>query len=144
MGVGIRIFLVDDDDSIERFPATRFERLIHQDPREILPQYSGRRVRFVETALELYQRKPLQILRFLPFVLSFDSEGRLDQSEHEKEQRLISEMISFPLRNRDSGNVIEAQHRFAKKHLDHRYRWTPGPEIEKAIMKAIFGEDLNK
>jgi hypothetical protein len=92
----------------------------------------------------LYQRKPLEILRFQPFVLSFDSEGRLDQPEQEKERRLISDVISAPLRNEAPGNVIEAQHRFAKKHLDHKYRWTPGPEIKKAILEAIFGRGHGK
>jgi hypothetical protein len=35
--------------------------------------------------------------------------------------------------------VIEARHRFAKKRYDNEYRWTPTPEIEAAIIRAIFG-----
>jgi len=32
MGIGIRIFVVEDDDSIKRFPLTRFKKLIWRDP----------------------------------------------------------------------------------------------------------------
>jgi len=144
MGISLRMFLVDDDDSIKRFPLTRFEKLIWRNPEVNLSQYAGKRVRFIEVALELEQRKPVQILRFQPFVLSFDSEGFVDQAEQEKEQRMMAEVISTPLIKREPGNVIDAHHRFAKKHLDHRYRWTPTVEIEKAILDAIFGTDSNK
>jgi hypothetical protein len=144
MGIGLRIFVVDDDDSIKRFPLTRFEKLIWRDPEVKLSQYAGKRVRFIEVALELEQRKPVQIIRFQPFVLSFDSEGLVDQAEQEKERRLIAEVISAHLGNRDPGNVIDAHHRFAKKHVEHRYRWTPTVEIEKAVLDAIFGIEHNQ
>ena len=48
MGIGIRVFLVDDDDSIKRLPLTRYERLARRDPKERLPQHAGKRVRFAE------------------------------------------------------------------------------------------------
>jgi hypothetical protein len=144
MGIGIRIFLVDDDDSIKRFPLTRFGRLIRRDPEERLSRYTGNRVRFVEIALEFEQRKPVGILRIQPFILSFDSEGRINKDDQEKERRLTAEVISTPLIKQEPDNVIDAQHHFARKHLDHRYRWTPTAEIEKAIMDVIFGTDPNK
>jgi len=34
--------------------------------------------------------------------------------------------------------VIDAQHHFAKKRFDHQFKWKPTPEIEMAILKAIF------
>ena len=41
MGVAIWIFIVNDDYSIQRFPLTRFERLIERDPKEHLSKYAG-------------------------------------------------------------------------------------------------------
>jgi len=60
MGIGIRIFLVNDDDSIRRFPLTRFERLIRRDPEERLRPFAGKPVRCAEVALKLEQRKPIE------------------------------------------------------------------------------------
>ena len=141
MGISLRIFLVNDNDSIQRFPLARFERLIQRDPKERLPQYAGKRVRYVEVALELEQRKPIGILRILYLIMPFDSEGRVDATEQEKEQRLGIDMIPPMLPDRDSSQVVEARHRFAKKRFDNEYRWKPTQEIEFAIMEAIFGND---
>jgi len=140
MGIGIRIFLVNDDDSIRRFPLTRFERLIRRDPEERLRRFAGNRVRCAEVALKLEQRKPIEIVRIQYFIVSFDSEGRIDQTEQEKAWHLTAEMVSSPLIKRGQNHVIDAKHRFAKRRYDYEYRWTPTAEIEAAIMDAIFGK----
>ena len=77
MGLGLRIFIINDDDTVRRFPFSRYERLLHGDSKERLLQYAGKKVRFAELAVEFYQRKPIRILRFLPFILFFDSEGSI-------------------------------------------------------------------
>ena len=138
MGITVWIFIVNDDDSIQRFPLARFERLIERDPNERLPQYAGKRVRYVEAAVELEQRKPVDILRILYLILPLDSEGRIDAAEQEKGRRLGAEMMPPIVMDRDSKQVIEAGYRFAKKRFDNEYRWIPTPEIEAAILKAIF------
>jgi hypothetical protein len=137
MGIAIWIFIVNDE-SIQRFPLARFERLIERDPNERLPQYAGKRVRYVEAAVELEQRKPVGILRILYLILPLDSEGRVDAAEQEKERRLGAEIMPPIVMDRDSKQVIEAGYRFAKKRFDNEYRWIPTPEIEAAILKAIF------
>ena len=38
----------------------------------------------------------------------------------------------------ERGGVIMAQHKFAKKRYDELYRWKPTPEIEAAIVNAVF------
>ena len=138
MGVTVWIFFINDDDSIQRFPLARFERLIGRDPNEHLPQYANKRVRYVEVALELEQRKPVGILRILYLILPFDSEGRLDAAELEKERRLGVEMMP-PILDRGSKQVVEAGHLFAKKRFNNEYRWEPPQEIEFVIMETIFG-----
>jgi hypothetical protein len=138
MGISVWIFIVNDDASIKRFPLARFERLIERNPNERLPQYAGKRVRYVEAAVELEQRKPVGILRILYLILPLDSEGRVDAAEQEKERRLGAEMMPPIDTDRDSKQVIEAGYRFAKKRFDNEYRWIPTPEIEAAILKAIF------
>ena len=137
MGIAIWIFIVNDE-LIQRFPLARFERLIERNPNERLPQYAGNRVRYVEAAVELEQRKPVGILRILYLILPLDSEGRVDAAEQEKERRLGAEMMPPIVMDRDSKQVIEAGYRFAKRRFDNEYRWIPTPEIEAAILKAIF------
>jgi len=141
MSVSLRIFLVNDDDSIQRLPLSRYERLIRGDAEERLPQYAGKRVRYAEVAVELVERKPVEIIRLEHFIMYFDSEGRLDLREKKKERRLSVDMIPPLLPQWDSDQVIDAHHRFAKKSFEHQYKWTPSPTVEEAIVQAVFGKD---
>jgi len=140
MGITVWIFFVNDDDSIQRFPLARFERLIERYPEERLPHYAGKRLRYVEVALELEQKKPVSILRLLYLILPLDSEGRIDAAEQEKGRRLGVEMIP-PILDRGSKQVVEAGHLFAKRRFDNEYRWNPTPEIEAVIINAVFESD---
>jgi len=93
--------------------------------------------------VNLIKRKPVEILRFEYSFLFFDAEGRIDPAESEKEARLAFEIlpsIPFPF-EKPTDNVIEARHLFSKKRFDNEYKWTPTPEIEAAIVEAIFGND---
>ncbi|NVM21229.1 MAG: hypothetical protein HWN68_05565 [Desulfobacterales bacterium] len=132
---------MNDDHSIQRLPLARYERLLQRDAEERLPQYADKRVRYVEVAVELAHRKPVRILRLQYFILSFDSEGRIDTAEQERERRLAVDLLPPVLPEEQPGLVIDAQHRFAKKRYDNEYRWTPSPELEAAIVRGIFGKN---
>lgn len=143
MGIVLRIFLIDDDDTVKRLPLTLYERLLRGDPEERLPQYAGKRVRYVEVGVELYQRKPIKIHHFQPFYLPFDSEGRIDMTELEERRSLSSKISPFYYEDlyedKSSEQVIDARHHFARRRHDHLYQWTPTKEIGAAIMKALIG-----
>lgn len=141
MGVSVRIFVVDDDDSIKRLPLTRYERLVRGEPEERLLQYAGKRVRYALVVVDLINRIPVEILRIEHSFLSFDSEGQLDLSEREKGARLALDLLPPLPTGNDIPQVIDARHHFAKKRYDNEHRWTPSQEIVKAIVDAIFGKD---
>ncbi|HUV59848.1 MAG TPA: hypothetical protein VMW09_07020 [Desulfatiglandales bacterium] len=139
MGTGLKIFLVNDDDSLQRFPLARFERLIDRDPKELLPQYAGKRVRYALVIADLVNRKPVEILRIQYSILTFDSEGKIDAAEREKEMRLGVDMVPIGKTALTSLKVVDAEHHFLQKRYENRYLWRPTPEIEEAIAKALFG-----
>lgn len=139
MGLSTRIFLVDDDDSLHRLALAQYERLLRGDPEESVPQYAGKRVRYALVVVDLVNRRPLEIVHVEYFWLSFDSEGRLDRSEKEKEARLAIQAIPPLLGENNTQQLIDARHRFAKRRYDSKYRWSPTSEIEEAIIAAIFG-----
>ena len=141
MGIGLRIFLVNDDDSLERLAVARYDRLLRRDPEECLPQYAGKRLRYALVAYEVENRIPVEILKIEYNYLSLDSEGRIDAGEEEKERRMAVDLFPPVLPEEQAGQVIDAKHRFAKKRYDNEYRWTPSPEVEAAIVRAIFGNN---
>lgn len=140
MGLSIRIFIVDEDGSLHRLALARYERLLRNDPVETIPEYAGKRVRRVLVVVDLVNRRPVEIVHAEFAWLTFDSEGLLDRSEKEQEAKLVMQAIPPLLGEKASEQLIDARHRFAKKRYDNEYRWKPTPEIEAAIIAAIFGE----
>jgi hypothetical protein len=76
MGLEIRVFIVKEDDSIERLSLKRYNRLIKGNPDEQLLQFAGKRIRYALMVLEMMDRKPVEILMTEYSFLAFDSEGR--------------------------------------------------------------------
>ena len=140
MGLSVRIFLVHDDDSIQRLSLVCYERLRRRDPKERLPWYAGKRVRYATVILELANRKPIEIINIQYSLLNFDSEGRIDVAEQERGARLALEALPPLPKERQSPHLIDARHKFAKKRHNNAYKWIPTPEIEAAIVEAIFGK----
>jgi len=139
MGLGTRIFIVKEDDSLQRLTLKRYNRLIRGHPDEGLMQYAGKRIRYALILIEMIDRKPVEILMTEYSFLAFDSKGRLDASEREKAARLAMDTLEPIAPEQKSGKVIDVKHRFAKKKFDDRYLWKPTAEIETAIQRAIFG-----
>jgi len=139
MGLGTRIFIVKEDDSLQRLTLKRYNRLIKGHPDEGLMQYAGKRIRYALIVLEMMNRKPVEVLMTEYSFLTFDSNGRLDADEREEAARLAMDTLAPILPSKRFGSIIDAKHKFAKKRFDDRYLWKPTPEIESVIQKAIFG-----
>ena len=137
MGIGLRVFLVDDDDSIRSLPVSRYERL-HAGER--LPEHAGKRVRCAEVGVEFYMRKPMGIIWTNFHILPFDSEGRIDAAEMKKQDRLASEPHPLLPEEERSGQIINARRQFSKRRYDHRYRWNPTKEILKLIEEKVLNK----
>jgi hypothetical protein len=138
MGLGTRIFLVNDEGSLKRFPLAKFERLLKGE--ECFPKYAGQRIRYVFIVLEVQNRKPIGISKIQYSYIPFDSKGRFDAAERETAAMLAVNMVPPLPSEQEAGGIIRAQHKFAKKRYDNKYRWVPTPQIETAIAKAIFGK----
>jgi hypothetical protein len=138
MGLGTRIFIVNDDDTLKRMPMKRYHRLFKRHPEERFLEYADNRIRYVLVVLEMINRKPAEILMAEYSFLAFDSKGRLDAGEREKAARLAMDTLEPILPGKKLERLIDAKHKFAKKRFDDRYIWKPTPDIETAIQRAIF------
>jgi len=116
----------------------RLNRLLRFDPAERLPRYSGKRVRCAMVFVDVTGRKVLAIQSIQYSILTFDARGRLDRKEWERGMRLGIEL--FPPINVEEypKQVINAQHRFAKRRYEHEFKWKPTRKVEASIVAAIF------
>jgi hypothetical protein len=141
MGISLRLFIVNDDDSLQRIAVAKYERLLDRDPKGRLPQYAGKRMRYALVFVDLKNRRPVEIFRIQYSYLYFDSEGLIEADQIETETKLAYEAyeaIPSLLPNEHSKPVIDARQKFAKRKFDHLYQWAPTPDIEAAIINEIF------
>jgi hypothetical protein len=138
MGISCRILLIDDNDSLERIPLSRLERLLHFDRVESLPLYAGKRVRFAMVFVEVARRQVLAIRHIDYFFLQFDDKGRISKKEWEKGMRLGIELLPPLINDQHPKQIVDARHRFAKRRYEHEFKWKPTRKIEEAIVAAIF------
>ena len=141
MGISLRIFFVNDADSIQRFPLTKYERLIDRDPKERLLQYANKRVRYILIAVDLVNREPVEILRAQFSYLSFDSDGLFDRAKLKEAVKLYIDILPPAPIIRYPWDKVEPKPGLPKKRHNENDKWTPTPEIETAIINAVFEND---
>lgn len=139
MGVGVRIFFVENDGRVKRISVKRFQSLFDsgQDV-ERLPEYAGQRVRIAFVILEVEGRKPIAIERIDRAILILDGTGRVDNRHEQKQGRLAVGSLSWPVIESNKKGIIDARSRFAKKLIAHQYSWRLTADVEEAIERAIF------
>jgi len=139
MGISLRIFFVNDDDSIKRFQLARYERLLEGNPKERLPQYADKRVRYILLVVDLLNREPVEILRVQYSYLSFDSDGLIDPAKLREEVMLFIEIFPPEPIIRYPWDPVKPNRSLPGKCYDHENKWAPTQEIETSIVEAIFG-----
>ena len=140
MGICIQVFLVNDNDSLERLPMARLDRLLHFDRKESLPQHAGKRVRCAMVFLQVAGRQVLSIRNADYFLLPFDDKGRIDKKEWEKGMRLGMDLLPPSFKEENPKQIINARHRFAKRRYEHEFKWKPSRKAEEAIVASVFGK----
>ncbi len=138
MGIACRVFFVEDNDCLQRISMTRLDRLLHYDRRESLQQYAGKRVRCALVFLEVAGRQVLSIRNADYFSLPFDAKGQINKKEWEKALRLGMDLLPPISDEQYPKQVIDAQHRFAKRRYEHEFKWKPNRKVEDAIVAAVF------
>jgi len=142
MGLSIRIFIVEDDDTVKRLPLARYERLLNRDPDERLSKYAGKRVRYALIVVNLVNRRPIEVVRDEYAYLDFDKEGRFKEPVYEEVESSALDMLdvlSLEEQKKDR-RVIDARHKFASKRYFDKNRWQPTDEIITVIADTIFGK----
>jgi hypothetical protein len=94
--------------------------------------------------VEVAGRQVLSIRNVDYFLLHFDAKGRLDKKEWEKGMRLGMDLLPSMPDGEHPKQIINAQHRFAKRRYEHEFKWRPSRKVEEALVAAIFKSSVTK
>ncbi len=97
------------------------------------------RVRCAMAFSEVAGRRVLAIRNIDYFWLSFNDKRRINKREWEKGMRFGMELLPSILNGEYPKQLINAQHRFAKRRYEHEFKWKPSRKVEQAIVAAILG-----
>lgn len=86
VGIGCRRFIVDDEGRLVRLRNAIFERLLRDPQHHTMPALAGQRARMAEILVQLADRRPIQVVRRVYFVVGFDEAGRLDTTRFQNQQ----------------------------------------------------------
>ena len=76
-----RVFIVNDDDSISKFPTSRYQRLHDRNSTEALPEFAGRYARFVDVLLKIPPTTSKFFMRVWYTRMFLDENGRWTDEE---------------------------------------------------------------
>ena len=141
MGVSVRVFLVDDQGKLVRFPYARFARLWRYDPVESLHELSARFVRFALAYVQFVERKPQHVLHVDYPRIELDDEGRFDQDARQRCLRLVSASMDsswIDPAGEERGNVIRAEHRFHRARYKDEFSWEPSMKQREELHRLVF------
>jgi hypothetical protein len=136
VGIGCRRFIVDDGGRLVRLRNIIFERLLRDPQHHTMPALAGQRVRMAEILVQLANRRPIQVVRRVYFVVGFDEAGRLDTTRFRNQQRALAESALdrvFAVSG-DDDRVLDAASRF----ITQGGRWRPSVELAQHIDDAAL------
>src|ERR1700674_5457028 len=140
--MGVRAFIVEDDDSVRTLPIGLFNRLWRRERDASIPELAGGRVRCVLVFTSVEQRQTTGVRSFEYHFLNFDQTGRLDEATQAEEMRAAVQMVDFHLgsitQSSNPTSVRHAAHAFARRAYDHRYKWKPTQAILQRIGEMLF------
>jgi hypothetical protein len=139
MGMGIRVFFIDNNDALIKVSYARWDRLHSDHPTECFPEYAGKKIRYIFVILDLEERKPVFINRIDCGYVTFDAAGKLDREEWAKHLLLAVESADLLGPEKTDDNVIMARAEFLRRRYHHRYRWDFPHGMLDRLIKTIFG-----
>jgi len=116
---------------------TVFERLLRDPQHHTMPALAGQRVRMAEILIHLADRRPIQVVHRVYFIVSFDQAGRLDTPRLQAQQWALAELALDHVFHTpgESDRVLNAASRF----IAQGGRWRPSSELAKHIDDAALG-----
>ena len=137
MGIGCRRFIVDDEGRLVRLRNAIFERLLRDPQHHTMPALAGQRVRMAEILVQLADRRPVQVVRRVYFVVGFDEAGRLNTTRPQDQQwalaaSALDRVFAVPS---DDNRVLDAASRF----IAQGGRWRPSVALAQHIDDAALG-----
>jgi hypothetical protein len=136
MRVGLRHFLLDQEDAIYRLPSAALNRMLDNPTRHRLARFAGQRVRSAEVVVGMKNGRPIVVLRSVFNMLTFKSNGTLVPQLQDRHVWARAE-LALALDSPDPlASVAEASTRFVARGG----QWKPPAALVRRIEQTALGK----
>jgi len=137
MGRSLRIYFLEEDETVKKIPLSKFQRFYDGDPDTAFPDYAGKVVRCAMAHLELDNRQPVGI-HYIDFMkLYIDTEGKRDQEKANEEYNLANSFLEGTAKDQEA-KIVSIEPFLARKRLKEHFRWMPTEsQISAVLAKAM-------
>lgn len=124
----IRFFFVGEDNSLNRIPLARYQRIFNRA--QPITLYAGKSLRFIEAIVERDDEGNEELINASFLRHQFDEHGLWDTQEKDQRMRGAMEAVSAV----GKGAYMEELSRL--EHIDP-FRWKPTVELVERLVSAI-------
>ena len=125
-----RIFRVDDDDRLHRFPVARFEQIYRRT--KSIKLFAGQFIRFIHAVIEKCEDRPPKVIHRSFILVLFDESGYLDQKDKDTQMNDAVKMLEV-----HEGSEWEELYQM---EYGEPHRWKPTESILAQLELALMNE----
>lgn len=137
MGISIRRFFIANDGTLYRISNAKLDRMLRHPESEMVPIFSGQRIRTGELVIELFDSKPFRVCRETFSIFQFDIQGCLDVVRYDKQQNALVDAMLDPVvaSKTPDANVLDATAKF----VANGGTWSPAKSLRSQIENVALG-----
>lgn len=140
--MALKVYFLDENNSLVKIPFTRWERLRNYDTKETFPEYTGKRLKRILVFVDMENRQPIEISHIEGSYITFDENGKLSKKEENEHLRRASEIFIDILDNGEqyhtNDKLIDASKIFKRRAFDNKYRFDISNDIINKITNDVF------
>ena len=127
--------MIDQANHLSRLSGSKFSAMLSDPSAHPIPQFAARRVRGAEAVIEQAHRRPVEVIRMVFFMLTFNERGVLDTDTLMRQAAAAIDTV-LPQTRANGSTVLDAQSRFVVSGG----RWKPTPALEAEIRAVALGK----
>ncbi|MGD8926113.1 MAG: hypothetical protein PVG20_04650 [Thioalkalispiraceae bacterium] len=129
MAMQLYVFSVDDAGQVVRIPLARWKRVLNKS--ELIPAFSGRRVKVAYAYIQTEQRWPVFCYRIDGVIHEFDRQGQIKRPELPPVD-LLGELY------RNTDKVVSFTQKLQQRRYTETNRWEVRSDMLQKIIDNIW------
>lgn len=138
MGLGRKIFILEDTGDIRPIPNRLYDQLADGTSTATFPEYMNKQVKVLELFLEFRDRKPKKIYSTEKIFFKFDNNGKIDPAKNDLISRDVGNILSSIFSVKRGDILSELKPDLESLKFKDKYTWKISDEELEKVENLVF------